>query len=257
MERFCEPNLPSSRVRSAFISSILPDAIVNELNDYGIETFKLGKSKNLPGELAYHPDLLINNFRKGHWVYEEDADYIPREMPGFDKKSFHENNIQLGKIYPYDCLFNCFRIHNTVICGKKVADFIKFNIQYEGLDVIYVPQGYAKCSTVLVSSDAAITCDRSIYKALRSLYVDVLLLPNNEGVSLNGYSCGFLGGCATLLDKNLLAFTGNLNTYKYGGNITDFCKNHGVDVFSLTNESMYDYGGILPLTEMVPSDEIV
>ena len=63
---------------------------------------------------------------------------------------------------------------------------------------------------------------------------------------------------AAKIAEDTLAFTGNLNTFKYGDDIADFCANHKVDCFSLTNKPMYDYGGILPITELTddPNEDV-
>ncbi len=248
MEKFCKPNIPEGRVKRAFISGILPQQIVSELNDFGIRTYKLGKTKNILSELAYHPDILINNYRLGRWVVEEEANYLPTELPGYNM--IEEAFEKLGDLYPYDCLFNSFRIGNTVFCGKRASYTITFNTQFENIELCYVAQGYAKCSTILVSEKACITCDPGIAKELRLRGIAVLKIPDNEGVNLNGFPSGLIGGCAALISKDILAFTGNLNTYKYGADIIDFCKDFGVDAFSLTNADMYDYGGILPISEI-------
>lgn len=248
MEKFCKPNLPEGRVKRAFVSAILPPQIVSELNDFGIRTYKLGKTKNILSELAFHPDILINNYTKGRWVVEKEAIYLPEELPGYNM--IEETYEELGDLYPYDCLFNCFRINDTVFCGMHASYTITFNCKFENIELCYVPQGYSKCSTILVSEKACITCDPVIAKELRLRGIDVLKIPDNEGVNLNGFPSGLIGGCAALISKDILAFTGNLNTYKYGADIIDFCKNAGVDAFSLTNADMYDYGGILPISEI-------
>ena len=79
MERYCEPHLPKSRVKKVFVSQLMPDIIINELEDMGIHTIKLGKSPNIHNELAYHPDILLNNYRRGAWLCENDAKYLPED----------------------------------------------------------------------------------------------------------------------------------------------------------------------------------
>jgi hypothetical protein len=61
MERFCDPYIPKSRVKRAFVSQLMPDSLISELNDMGIRTYKLGKTKNISSELSFHPDILLNN----------------------------------------------------------------------------------------------------------------------------------------------------------------------------------------------------
>ena len=74
-------------------------------------------------------------------------------------------------------------------------------------------------------------------------------------IYLNGYSHGLIGGCAGKISENTLVFTGDLNQYKYGDDIRDFCRNHHVDALSLSSKPLYDYGGILPITEYTDSEE--
>ena len=116
-------------------------------------------------------------------------------------------------------------------------------------------QNYTKCCTILVNNDAFITCDKLIGLKLRNQGYDVLTLGDNNGIELKGYSHGLIGGCAAKISEDTLAFTGNLKEYKYGDDIIDFCANHNVDCFSLTNKPMYDYGGILPITELSDNPE--
>ena len=254
MERICEPNLPHGRVRRAFISGIMPDYLVSELNDMGVITYKLGKSDNMHGELAYHPDLLINNYRKGSWLCEFNAKYI--EVDDMIRPLIYESENILSDLYPGDCLFNNFRLHGNLFCGMAVDHLIESCAAYDDVIVCKVPQNYTKCSTIIVSERAAITIDKGLGKEMRHRGIDVLSLPDDGAIKLRGYSTGLLGGCAAKLDEDLLAFTGDLGGYKYGDDITDFCKNHHVDTFSLTDQQMYDYGGILPITELVPFEEL-
>ncbi len=252
MERFCTPNLPKTRVRRAFISQLMPDAIVSELNDMFIKTHKLGKSPNIVGELAYHPDILLNNFKTGYWLCEYDAKYLPKDI---SRKIFRESENQIGSIYPTNCIFNNFYIGNTLICSRSTDLIIREYAKYRNMRIINVPQGYTKCSCIPISEEAIITSDAEIGKALRQAGFDVLTVENTVEIKLGTISHGMIGGCAAMLAPNLLGFTGNLNSYKYGDDIRDFCADHGVDAFSLSKEPLYDYGGILPITEHVPKSE--
>jgi len=252
MERFCTPNLPSTRVRRAFISQLMPDQLVSELNDMGIRTHKLGKTPNINKELAYHPDILLNNFRKGLWLCENDPKYLPIDLP---RSIFRESEKELETMYPLDCLFNNYRLGKTLVCSRRADDLIQAYAKYEGIKIAFVPQGYAKCCSIPINEYSVITCDPYIGKTLRQLGFDVLTVKDSDEIGLRGYSHGLIGGCAAMLAPDLLGFTGDLNKYKYGDDIRDFCANHGVDAFSLTSEPMYDYGGILPITELVPKAE--
>lgn len=252
MERFCDPYLPKSKVKKAFISALLPDYLVAELSDLGVKTYKLGKTPNIYSELAYHPDILLNNYRKGLWLCERNASYLPDDIP---KSIFRESESELSDLYPYDCLFNNFRIGRTLVCGMGADYLIQAYAQYEECRTILVEQNYVKCCSIPINENAIITCDFYIGRALRSNGFDVLTVNDCDNIGLRGYSHGLIGGCAVMLSDKLLGFTGNLNKYTYGNDIRDFCDNHGVDAISLSSGPMYDYGGILPITEYIPKSE--
>ena len=246
-EKYCKPNLVSTRLRRAFVSELLPEQILSELSDFGVITHKLGKSSNMTGELAYHPDILLNNIREGMWICEHNAQYLPKDI---DSELFKETETELANLYPFDCLFNNFRLKDMLICGKSVDYVIQAYAKYEELNIIYVPQNYTKCCCVIVNEEAIITSDYNICKILKQNDFDVLYVKDSNTIGLKGYSHGLIGGCSVKLASNLLGFTGNLNTYEYGNEIRDFCANHNVDAISLSSNRMYDYGGILPISEI-------
>lgn len=75
----------------------------------------------------------------------------------------------------------------------------------------HVNQGYTRCATAVVAKDAIITMDLGIRALAQFLGIDVLLV-HEENVFLDGYDYGFLGGCCGLIDKNVVAFTGKLDS---------------------------------------------
>jgi hypothetical protein len=110
-------------------------------------------------------------------------------------------------------------------------------------------QGYAKCSVIPVKENAFITSDKSIYKKLTEMKFDCLYA-DGRGIRLNGYSNGFIGGCVGKVSKDLIVFTGNIELHNDYTSIRDFCRNHGVEIYSLSTEPLYDYGGLLPVSEV-------
>ena len=83
----------------------------------------------------------------------------------------------------------------------------------------------------------------------------LLTLRDCNRIGLRGYSHGLIGGSAAKISNDLLVFTGDVNQYTYVNEIRDFCANYGVDLLSLSSEPMYDYGGILPITELIPKGD--
>lgn len=251
-EKYCIPNLPKNRVKRVFVSGILPENIINELRDMMIIPYKLGKSKNLHTELAYHPDILINNYRQGMWFCEHDPKYLPKGIPF---NLFMESETELGDLHPYDIPFNNFRLRNALVCGMSADYLIQAYADYEDLLKIHVKQQYTKCSTIIVNEYAVITSDESIGKAMRKNGFDVLTVKYHNQIGLNGFTHGLIGGCAGKISEDTIVFTGDLDSYKNNNDIRDFCMNHGVYCLSLSNDPLYDYGGILPITEYTRNED--
>ena len=78
--------------------------------------------------------------------------------------------------------------------------------------------------------------------------MDALLI-NEHGILLDGYDYGFIGGCCGLIDKDVLAFTGALDSLRCAPQIRAFLEKHHVKPVELTRNQMVDIGGILPLKE--------
>ncbi len=233
--KLCQPNLPINKVKNVFISAIMPDIIKENLRNMGIETVDAPPCKTLNSELAYHPDIVVNNPKIGIWYSAGDINM---------NKLLTKGTAVLNDKYPNDCLYNCFTIGDTLYGGRAVAE----EIVRECKNRIVVAQGYTKCSTVMLSETDFITSDPSVYKVLASEGKNVLKT-TNEGILLNGFSCGFIGGCTGVLGNKILAVTGRKELLVDYQNVNSFCKNIGYSVISLSSEQPYDYGGILPITE--------
>ncbi len=233
--KFCVPNLPEKQVKTAFISSILPDKIRVNLESYGVQSINAPVCSALNSELSYHPDIVLNNPKLGLWYTASETNV---------NKLLTKGNATLSSNYPEDCKYNCFILAGTLYGGKKVADEI---IACAAKRVI-LAQGYTKCSTVILSNTDFITSDPTIYKALQKDGKNVLKV-TNEGIFLKGYSCGFIGGCTGVLGSKTLAVMGDAKLLTDYEIIKDFCNNVGYQIISLSKEPPYDYGGILPITE--------
>ena len=143
------------------------------------------------------------------------------------------------------------RFHpDIVMCnvdeGVWYAEISADTAIFGGKSIIKVRQSYAKCSTIAITAEAFITSDAGIYKALKARGFDVLLVTNDR-IELNGYGCGFIGGCTGKVGRTLLVFTGDIKKHAQYEDIKSFCRNYGVEIYSLGNNFLYDYGGILQI----------
>jgi len=215
--------------REVIVSKIMPQDMLYALCNLGYTPVFAKPSESINSELRFHPDILTFRLPDGTWIDENICD------------------IKLNDRYPNDCVFNCAVFRNMFIYGNPyIAD--RYGDMFER--TVKVRQGYVKCSIVILGDKGIITSDPSIYKALMNSF-DVLndfevLKVTNDGISLNGYSCGFIGGTCGVLD-DLIVFTGNIEKHVDGTRIIDFAEKLGYKVKSLSDEPLYDYGGILPL----------
>ena len=97
----------------------------------------------------------------------------------------------------------------------------------------------------MVSDNALITADKSIYSISQNNGLDALLISEGH-VDLNGYGYGFIGGASGAVDSYVL-FCGDLSNHPDGERIAEFCQKHGKAPVSLSDEPLYDYGTVMLL----------
>lgn len=147
--------------------------------------------------------------------------------------------------YPNDVAYNAAAVGKCLFCAEKYTDAeVLSQARRLGMDIVNVRQGYAKCSTVSVSKNALITSDAGIAKAAVRFGLDVLKV-TNDGVRLDGFGCGFIGGASCRIpcpDGDVIVFTGDIDAFlPDAAAIRSFCAAHGVRVVSCEGD-VYDYG---------------
>lgn len=212
------------------------------LRQRGLEIIKLPCFPVLQEPVSAHPDMLLF-LGEGRIVCHKDyfalAEKEISKISEITKKEIILSCENIGLEYPRDVLFNAAAVGDKLICRLDAAS----EMISEGYDVINVKQGYAKCSTCVVSDKAIITADSSIAKGAEQNGIDVLLV-SSGGVRLNGYDCGFIGG-ASGADKDNVYFCGNVDLHHDGERIKEFCQKHGKVALSLSDEPLYDYGTLI------------
>lgn len=198
----------------------------------------------LPLPIAAHPDMnmcVIDNvvFTTRHMQFCED------QFNALGYKVIYVSK-KLGNEYPDDAMFNCAVIGKNVVMNTKTAAFEI--ISYCGLhnyNIIDVKQGYANCSTLCITDNAAITADIGIYNALVNNNIDTLLItPGNIGIK--NYNYGFIGGAGGMLNSKTLLFFGRISAHTDFLKIKDFAYKFDVAIKE-TATPLYDYGGLFIL----------
>lgn len=163
---------------------------------------------------------------------------------GDDAPLVQAQGSELGMGYPAEAAFNAactgrYFIHNMKITNPRLLTAA----QAAGIELIHVPQGYAKCSTVIIDEESIITYDRGIEKACSIAGLNVLLITPGH-VQLPGHKTGFIGGCSGRIGDEVV-FNGNLSAHPDFENIHTFIKNHGLKCTWFDQYPLTDIGSII------------
>ncbi len=212
------------------------------LKKLGCEVLACPPSSILYEAVCGHPDMLLHIVNQKNIIVHKDMNngFINLLKNLGLSVAFSENS--LGSTYPYDIILNSINLPNLFIHNIKYTD-PKLLEMVNNKKLINVKQGYTKCSTAIVGQNATMTSDTTIAKSLSRENIDVLLLPPGD-ILLPGLNYGFIGGCCGLLDKNLLAFYGDLNYYTYGKEVMEFLKKHNVEPVFLRKGKLIDRGSL-------------
>lgn len=240
-----KPNLPKNSVAAVAISCTAGESI-KKLHDLGIKTYVINHNENLPKPVNSHADLqLLHVGRNGIFCHSEHLCIGESDLK-FNLIKISESE---GKTYPYDVRLNCAIIGNKIICNEKTISKDVLNFAYNNdYIIINVKQGYVKCSICIVNENAIITDDKSIFAAAGNFFNDVLFI-SKDSIGLKGYNYGFIGGCCGKIDKNKIAFNGELMSHKDYNDIIDFLRRNDTECIELCKGKLEDIGGILPLYE--------
>lgn len=243
------PNLPQGRVHHVAVSDY-NEALTDKLNHLGIEPILTIKSSNLDDKINYHTDMLLLNFTKGQIVTDKSQkeNFVKFLTIGYRCR---ELNSQIKSPYPQDSLLNAVILGDKLICNTKIIEkSILEYAQTNNKKIISVNQGYTKCSACIISDNALITDDESIYSACEASGIDTLFISKGS-VKLNGFDYGFIGGCTGMIDRNKVLFNGDINYHSDCNKIIDFLKKYSVEPVCIENQPLFDIGGIIPVSEEI------
>jgi len=230
--------------------------IINKLNNLGYETIITEPNTALDSAISSHADCALftaNNsvYFAGESNYNNIVNYLTKGESGIENGRKGEKTVIIEKDifspYPNDIKLNAKAFGRNILCNAAfVSDNIKKFAADNDFSLLHCNQGYAACSTVKLSDNAAITDDISVYNILSRTGIDCLMVSKGS-VKLNGYSYGFIGGCCGLIENNLIAFAGNIDTHTDSEQIKSFLYKHNINYINLTDGELTDIGGIIAL----------
>lgn len=240
------PNLLEGRAAAVVMSDLCEDVIRELEENYRIRTIVPLPVKGIKGSERYHADMSICHLGGRYFVSDENNEPVISVLEGYGADIMYSGNISARIPSLNVCILKDKIIARTDICDKNIFDFCR----RKGMKIINVTQRYVRCSAAVVGENAVITTDDSIYKACINNDIDVLKI-SCEGICLEGYDNGFIGGCCGFIEKKTLAFCGDITKHIDYDNIKSFIRNYSVYAAVLSGERLTDVGGILPVMEDV------
>lgn len=222
----------------AYLSQNADKRIFEALWQEGFETVSLPPFSALSHPVDTHADMLFLSVGDTIFVHR----YYPVEIKGFDKVVKIDE--PMSDKYPNDVLLNIALVGKNAFANTKYASktVLKY-LEKQGFSINHISQGYAHCSTCIVSENALITADWGIAKAAQKVGVDVLKIEEGS-ICLSPYNHGFIGGSCGLC-KDKIYFCGSLNYHPDGEKIRRFCELYGKVAIDLVDAPLMDIGGIL------------
>lgn len=220
------------------------DETVKSLSELNLTIIPTTKLDCVYDAIASHADIQIHYLGKDTFVCAPEVyDYYNNALPqGF---TLIKGSKVLSATYPNDIAYNAAAVGNNLICNSRSTAIEILRVySCKGRSILSVNQGYAKCSTCVVGANAIITADTGIAEIAKSNGIDVLEITQGH-IELKGMDYGFIGGATGLIEKNVLAFNGEVSTHLDGEIIKNFCKKHNVEIKELKNGSMTDIGSII------------
>lgn len=240
-----QPHLPTSAVKCVVMSDYMPN-LIGRLKTYSINAVVPNRIRCISGSESYHADMSFCHIFKNVFCLEKN---ISQNIKSFllqygAKIIMTDKSVSTEK----PCLNICI-LGNNVICNTKTVDKNLIDmLTLANFNILHTNQKYTKCSIAVINKNAVITADESIYKLCMSNNIDVLKISVGN-IKLDGYKYGFIGGTCGFISKDILAFSGNIELHPDYKNIKAFAQNYNVNLLSLSDDILYDIGGILPVLE--------
>jgi len=200
------------------MSAYTPERAVELLRAWGYEPVLLQSFGGADEITGAHADMQM--CRAGNSLIRAENS-LPKEYPGCAAY----NALVLGKYFVHrlDC---------------TAPELLEKAIE-QGLELINVRQGYAKCACVVVDGESIITADEGIIAALKGK-VDILRITPGH-VDLPGYEYGFLGGASGRIGDTVL-FCGELDRHPDAADIRDFIEKRGLKIRQIPDLPLTDIG---------------
>lgn len=215
--------------------------VIDTLRKEGFKPIFSEEIKNLLPFERKHADMQCLKIKDAYFVLKS-CKTIINKLVSLGKNVITTDSDIIGK-YPENILLNAVYLKDKLYCKENSLDTtVKNYCKYNGIEIVNVNQGYAKCSTALID-DSFITSDRGIFNKISENGVEGLLIESGD-IALPGTNYGFIGGCCFGYNDKIY-FSGDITKHKEYKKISDFITKHNKKTVNLSDEKLYDVGGFI------------
>lgn len=240
------PFIPKEKANLAIVDGRITEEIEQNLIELGVDIVKTIKCESTYEAIAYHPDVVM------HPVNDKDIVVAPSVFEYYKDKldpygfNLIKGELEVGMVYPHNIGYNVGRVGKLAIHKLGYTDpVLKNKLDEEGVEWVYVKQGYAKCSTLTVGHNHVITADKGIAKTLENQYGVIVCTIDPGYIELEGMEYGFVGGTGGMISERELVLSGSYDAHKSKKNIEVFLESIAVDIRMASNSRILDLGSIL------------
>lgn len=196
----------------------VPRPIRQYLTARGLQVVTTCALEGLLPPLNTHTDLQIIQVGEqlicAPCLLEYYKQHLPQAIPGAASPK--------GR-YPYDARYNALVVGKRVFHRTDITDpVVLAAAKKQGFSLVPVRQGYAACSSLVVSEEAVITADAGMARAFLECGLDVCRIsPGN--IALSKFPYGFIGGAGGRLGTGEILFFGTPTEER----IFSFLSKHG------------------------------
>ena len=251
MMRFVEsPNLPIC-ADTVIIGEKYCNILQNSIENLGIKILPMPDNMYVDARLSGHTDLSVLHLGGSRLLlapYLKGSSFSQKlGNRGFDLRFA---DIEQASMYPDDAQMNVCIIGDKVIYNPKTVPdaIVKYLAIGDRAVQVSSRQGYSRCSVCVVSDNAIITADEGICRSAEVHGIDVLKIRPGY-IDLPGFDYGFIGGASFKISDTKLAFTGTLDRHPDAEQIIEFVSLHNVEIVYITDKSVFDIGGAIPIIE--------
>ncbi len=233
-------------MKFAVLSSCSPKECKESLEALGYLLLELPSFSRLSYPVDTHADMLFfshDNIIITHREYYERAQYI------FDTlcRECHMGIIlceaDICGAYPQDIAYNAVKVGDMLFSKTdNTSPLILKLAKNKSIKTVDTAQGYAACSTLVLSGKHVICADPSLSREFERNGIDVTKITNGS-VRLEPYDYGFIGGCSGV-EGDTVYFCGDIDTHKEADIIKQAIYDSGMKYVSLSKGALTDIGGI-------------